>query len=395
MARQFPTIRRKEIYKGVAEVVGKSPGKTEWSDEELTGLKSISLTVLTNEDMLRECRIFLYGLHVKMSPRSIASALLLTWNMRSTDPVEARIFPTIDPGSDPVDHTLRDFEEENAVYTDNDIEVLIEGVSAFEVRRSCSFLAASTLKMFAKDASGWSKAWDSEHFRKRYEGFTKKAFPLMRLVPVKTEVDVMYEAYQGQKLYLGTLGRILYSLADVQDTRQTEMLFEQHLSCTGLHIISQFINAKISLGASTEDLLSALDMRQNEPTLLQLKNLIDTSLSKPSGPNNRGTWRFSRLFDPNAYPLLQTKYAQDTVAVLAHINNISRSSTSLSNPLQIAVLRQMGQKRLKDAKAVAHNIYHYFTVTERASANEFYDIDQYNLEESEYYDEEEEPEEAH
>ncbi|GKB93707.1 hypothetical protein Tco_0979844 [Tanacetum coccineum] len=324
MAARVPRLRRREIFRGVAEIVGKAPGREDWGDDELLGHGSIQLDLLSDEDMIRECKIFLHGLHSTMTPRSIAATMSLVWNMRSTDLIEERIFPSVDPGKDASDKALEDFEVNGELYISDDVNMIVEGVSEFE-------------------------AWDSDHFKSRYESFMKNVFPLSTLEPQKAEVDAMYEAYQGHKIYLGTLGRILYSLADISDTRQTEMLFEQHLSCTGMHIIPQFINAKLIMGCSTEDLLSALYMKQNEATLKQLRDLIN---------NNRGTWRYARLFDPNAFSLLQTKYAQDTVAILAHINTISVTPTNKSNPLNIAVLRQMGSKRLKNAKIVANNIYH-------------------------------------
>ncbi|QYF49870.1 MAG: coat protein [Xinjiang varicosavirus] len=380
--KRMPTLKKKPTYAGVAEITGKSPGRETWSDQDLIGQTSLGLKVLTDDEMLHEVKVFLHGLEHRMSPRAVASALMLTWNMRSTNPIEGRIFPDVDPGADISDKTLADFEEAETVYVGGPSQTLVDGANGFEARRAGAFLAASTLKMFAKDASGWTLAWEQEHFKKRYEGFMKKSFPFAELVPLKPEVEGMYEAYQGQKIFLGTLGRILYSIADVADTRQTEMLFEQHLSCTGMHIVPQFINAKISIGATTEDLLSALDMKQNEPTLKQLKDLCNNSLSKQLGPDNRGTWRFARLFDQAAFSLLQTKYAQDTVAVLAHINDLSKSANKLSNPLNIAVLRQMGPQRMGQAKCVAKNIYHYFTVTARATENEFYDIDTFSWEDN-------------
>jgi hypothetical protein len=388
-----PKLIKKPQYKGVRELVGKSPGRAEWTDAEIIGLKSIELTKLSDADMLTEVQYFLHGMTVKMTPRAIASALLLTWNMRTLDPVEARLFPENDEGKDAADLKVARFEITGETYTSTAITTLVGSTDPFAARRAGAFMAASTLKMFAKSSNGWRLAWDNNHIQSRFEGFTKTPFPFKDIKIEEKSITTLYDAYQGQKIYLGTLGRILYQVSMLEDQRQTEMLFDQHLSCTGLHIIPQFINARLNIGASTEDLLSALDMGQNTQTLEQLMGLINGSLSLPPSEDNRGTWRFARLFDPTAFGLLQTKFCRDTVAVLAHINHISTASTDLSNPLNIAVLRFMGPERLRISKLVAKNIHHYFTVTARAANNEFYNVDKFKGDESEEENEDSEDEE--
>nr|AAW82343.1 coat protein [Varicosavirus lactucae] len=382
-----PKLKMLEAFSDVVEITGKTAGKESWDDESTIAMPSYKLSVLSDADAVREVKIFLTGLFVRSSPRAIAAALIMTWNMRSVDPVAVRIFPAKDKGKDTADVDVKNLEVAGVDYIDAMVETNVKDVSDIEIIRAGAFIAASTLKMFAKSFTGWTQAWEHKHIQKRYADFCKTEYPFKEFTTNTKCAETMYEAYQGQKLYQGILGRILFRLGNVQDPRQIKMLFDQHLANTGMHIIPQFTNAQLSIGATTAGLLSALNYGQNFGTLMQLKKLINESLSKPPGPDNRATWRFARIFDPSVFQTLQTKYCADTVAILANINSMGKLSTETSNPLNIAVLKQMAPERKRYTRQVAKNIYHHFMVVARALNNDMFDTDKYKFVESD--DEEE------
>lgn len=359
-------VKHRDIFEGVAEITGHLAGDTDWNDSNLIGMRAIILTPLeTQEEIRREVSIMCNGLMNKVTERTAAAVMLLAWNMRAT--TYSRIYPDRDPGAGLDDAAVSALEEQGTDYVSGSSNALINKVTDHrELVRAAAFMAASMLKMFAKRSSSWMLAWTNGHIQRRYREFNGVDFPLKEISPTLETATELMDMFQKKRLFIGTLGRIISAACVLEDKRQQEMLFLRHLSCTGMHIIPQFINAKMGLDCPTGDLLNALYTSRNVGTLTQLRNLIDSSLSERESETNLGTWRYARLFNPKAYGFLQSNYCRDTLCILAYINQMCQASTKAGDPLQIEVIKQMTMEKRRYAHAVAANIHKYFTVTKKA-----------------------------
>uniref|UniRef100_A0A803LIQ2 Uncharacterized protein n=1 Tax=Chenopodium quinoa TaxID=63459 RepID=A0A803LIQ2_CHEQI len=193
--------------------------------------------------------------------------------------------------------------------------------NTLEFNRAGCYYAASMLRLFTKDAASWIKA--QEHIKGNYKKFTGLRFDLGEFDIWGPSVDDLRKLYQTNSIYRRILGQIHYFVKGIEEGKQmTQMLFEQHLAFTGMHIVELFCRGCTGLKAARPDLLNALFHGGNQTILEQLEKILKEYMGSEDEAKKRETYKFARLYDPMMFSFLQTKNCADIVRILAHIDKL-------------------------------------------------------------------------
>nr|DAF42404.1 TPA_asm: N [Phlox pilosa virus 1] len=376
MAQPAPKIRNLlnlEKYRDVPMLTEAGKTTDEWDDSMIITDISLPLFVLDQKTACDYISGLLSDLALAVTEVTAYHVLVLAWNMRSETDARKRIFPETSPAM--AKKRESDLSTLQSLPLGSEISVKIpEGDEEREefIRQGC-FLAASLLKMFTKEHSAWIKAKD--HIADSYKKFTEARFELFTSPISDQAVSALRRLFQTKDLFKNTLGSILYSLNSLTEGRgMTTMLFEQHLSYTGLHVVGLFCKAIVGLKTEPGMLLNALYTKAYEAALDQLLVIIKKYMGSTEAGIERETYKYARLYNPHMFSLLQTKNCPDLVCILGHIGK-SCGNIGGGDVMGIAALAGMSEKSKEIFEKVALNIYTYFKVDLPGAENEMYQVD--------------------
>ncbi|DAZ90718.1 TPA_asm: nucleocapsid protein [Frullania virus 1] len=346
---------RLEIFQGVSRITAGGVSKSDWVDDRLKGRAGITLKQLKKEELKAVCFTFMKGLHEGVSDHTIASILVLAWNIKGPGPDGgALIFPSESKGNNMQSKDLGS-QAKHIYYPAVGYKFVEPTCSEDEFIKGATFVAASMLKLFTKEPSSWIKAID--HIRNSFMKFHQMEFPFLFGPVHETVISNIHTSFANKPVFKNTLAGIIYHLSDVETDRgMLRMLFEQHIANTGLHAFGLFIAAASSSRLEVEELLSALHSRMTSAALITIHEILLNFEQNPSNERIRKTWKFSRLFDSDMFSTLQTKNCKELTCILAKLCE-KYGHSGMGNILDIAVLRTLPDESKARYDKVATNIF--------------------------------------
>ncbi|CAI5383840.1 N putative capsid protein [Monoclea gottschei varicosa-like virus] len=341
-----------ERYQHAKNFIGGGVERLIWTDDELLNRPSITLKKFSSTAIRPVIKFLLNALAGGVSERAIGSILLISWNMINVD--GDGVFPVDPEGGSPEDVDLKDLN------THVSYPVVSQGMDFSKVddttfHQAGSYLAASLLKLFTKEPRSWTKAYD--HIKNSYQKFYDIEFPLGDLIVPDSVIDHIHSHFATKDVYRNTLGYLLYHMSGVSSCQgMIRMLFGQHLANTGMHSISLFLAAAHAGKFESYVLMSALHSRLTVKALETIMYIGAHYLSDPPPEAEKGTWRYSRLYDEKMFLSLQTKNCRELTCILAHLCE-HFGVQGAGNILDIAVLRPLSKETQTLLARVAWNIY--------------------------------------
>ncbi|XP_044426470.1 uncharacterized protein [Triticum aestivum] len=317
----FPLVMRDELTEDNDMTL--NPGgvrEKAWRDSYLTDLLSIHLRRLNGCNLLELCKDVLTGLTHKMTERRAANIMLLAWNMRQFDMV-SHVFPVKNPCAAAADIdmntlTTRPFGRSR---THTDPYVRPEGIEDDQYVAACAYISASTLRLFSKSPENYMTAV-AKHIPHMFYRFYNIDFPLTGFKPDKKCIEALKLIYETKSAYRNTLAPFLYEFKGLGDAkRMCQMLYEQDLAFTGLHVVNLYLRACFGLHASLIQLGACLWHQMTKNTLISLCRVCRTYVVNPSVENSRETWKYARLYGTEYFPLLKSDKCNLLLCCLAII----------------------------------------------------------------------------
>ncbi|KAJ8630509.1 hypothetical protein MRB53_023832 [Persea americana] len=227
-----------------------------------------------------------------------------------------------------------------------------------QVVQAAAYISASLLRLFAKPAATFIKAWD--RILAGYSRSYRAAFPMTNLKPMEDNLKSIQQQFTCRDIFKHTLKSFLYCFEDLGGNQQiVRVLFEQHLAFTGMHAYPLFTSACAGLHVESGELLALLDPRMTRSALPVIQEILNNHELPTSEElrlkRKRKTWRYARLFDANVFADLQTKNCRELVLILAYINEALGTGGS-GNLLDIHHIRMMSDCEKERYKRVANNI---------------------------------------
>ncbi|DAZ90855.1 TPA_asm: nucleocapsid protein [Treubia virus 1] len=340
------------IYASAQNLMVSGVCKEDWTDDCLVSRGGITMVSLKVPEIITLGTDLMEGLLGGISERDVGNILILAWNLIS--PItQQRVFPKVDP-LDGIMSANISILSNLKIGPGGQVSKLIYPPVDFDIATAMCYIAASLLRLFTKTAENYEKAWT--HIESSYMKFYKVAFPILGLRPCRASIDTIVMYLTTKPIFRDSLASILYCFYDLPaDKGLCRMLFEQHLACTGLHSFSLFVRSATSLRMESRELLSCLDHRMTRGALKVILVLLNDFEVSPSPNRNRHTWKYSRIYDEEAFSLLQTKNCKELTCILAHIC-INAGVQGTGNILDIAQLAGMAQSSKDLFKKIADRI---------------------------------------
>ncbi|XP_062159591.1 uncharacterized protein LOC133866943 [Alnus glutinosa] len=292
--------------------------KTDFKDDEWFGRAGIRLFEISNEHVCRLGRVVLPKLGSELSESDMGALMLLAFQLRGPGAGnQPRVFPSEIPrgmGSQ-ADRNYTDLD--TSTYT-SDTQIASEGLDESENAKAYSFLAASTLRLFARSHDNYLQAWSQ--IRGGYRKFYVKPCPVGNIQPRATVLNSLHSAWNltENEIFKVTLYRILY-LSNTEEASADDLkmfLYDRYLFHTGMHIISIFYRLCVALNCRISTLLKAIYARRFDRQITDLITLL-TMFCSSDPTYQRRMWKYARIFDPNFMSSLRTRTCPKLVFLLA------------------------------------------------------------------------------
>jgi hypothetical protein len=260
-------------------------------------------------------RVVLPKLGSGLSQSDMGALMLLAFQLRGPGAGnQPRVFPSEIPrgmGSQ-ADRNYTNLD--TSIYT-SDTQIASEGLDESENAKAYSFLAASTLRLFARSHDNYVQAWSQ--IRGGYRKFYVKPCPVGNIQPGATVLNSLHSAWNLTEIFKVTLYRILYlSNTEASADGLKEFLYDRYLSHTGMHIISIVCRLCVALGCRTPTLVAAIYAHRFDRQIKDLTTLL-RMLGSSDPTYQRHIWKYARIFDPSFMSSLQTRACPKLVFLLA------------------------------------------------------------------------------
>lgn len=333
--------------------------KTDWTDDCLMGRPGIQLVPLNINQICELGSDVMKGLMNGLSEKIVASSIILAWNLIKTTS-EGRIFPTVDPTSTATDRPLETFSSE--------IQARLGGGAPNTIpyrqdpllhARAMTYTCASLLRLITKPPGTFERAWPA--VRKGFHKFYEVTFPYTWLHPSHEALVFIHRKFANEwSIYRRSITGFLYTHMDTEaDVEMRQFLYEQHLSCAGMHAYKLFVGICDWLEVANGVLHDLLMHRWTEWGLKELALILkDFEGEGVDESRSRGTWKYARLFDDQYFKRLQTKHCNQLVYILAHLSKLAGIPEGMGGDvLQIVELKNIAECHKKSLSAVASRAY--------------------------------------
>nr|DAZ90657.1 TPA_asm: nucleocapsid protein [Asplenium virus 1] len=347
-------IKMNPLYQSTSEIVSVIPEKLKWEDDQMINLDGVGLESLDVSEICH-CGIpCLKALVTGISETAAASYIILAWNLLCPGDVYDRIFPMVDITSSFSTFRL-DHMSDTIINPTNEQESWIIENDELHLAQGITYISASLIRLITKESINYSKA--IPHLMMNFYKFYKKQFPIGNFSVNSRCLEVLRSMYQTDSRLKNSTTGLLYYYDELSTHKGLcRMLYEQHLSYTGLHAFPLFIQAVAKTHLTPSELLSALDCRKTRKSLLVISLLINDYEVKPNEERSRRTYKYARIWDPEMFSSLQTKNCTELVCILAYLNKMV-GTQGAGNILDIAMVRNLADETQVFCKGVANNIY--------------------------------------
>lgn len=213
-----------------------------------------------------------------------------------------------------------------------------------------SYVATSMLRLFTKSPANYVRAWN--HIKGGFQKFYGREMEVQLPSPNEAAMKGLADWFALEPKAKQTLYRLLYIGNSTEDHEglKKRFLYEIHLSNTGMHLSSMFVDLCSILNCNTEVLLQAINVKEYERQVKCLTALLTILLSN-SSQHERKMWKYGRIFDETFMADIQTKACPKLVYVFAEALKEEKPN-KYSNVLQIAQLSdvsEVNRRKCKDA----------------------------------------------
>ncbi|KAL9667313.1 hypothetical protein QQ045_001664 [Rhodiola kirilowii] len=320
---------------------------TDFTDDQLLDQPAIMLEHKTDDEIAQIGRVFIPMLSSGFSPQGAAAFLLLAYNLKNNAAGADHAIPEEDEAANVKDMNYTDLsstilEHATARFCAKKNDIALR-VNVEEEARVYTFIAASTLRLFAKPYENYLNAWS--HILKGYQRFYGHTIKIPVPQPTATALRSLTHFYTTSQLYKWTLYRILYSGGGTKDAADLKnFLYDKYLTNTGLHIVNIFLRLCAALNCLSTD-VTAIFSPEFDKTLSALTTMINLVV-KEDDSHKRKMWRYGRLFDEAFMAPLRTKSCPDLTFILAAALK-SVSPQTNKDIFNIAQLRDVSAEKRK------------------------------------------------
>ncbi|DAZ90768.1 TPA_asm: nucleocapsid protein [Pennisetum virus 1] len=336
-----------------------------WVDACLCTYTPIRLEVLSDAQCEPLCEAMFHGLTQEMTEQAAANIMLLAWQLRQFDRTR-RVLPETDQCLDnkvPLEISALSTDvlgEGSIVYGGGDTSNMNLYITA------CAYVAASLLRLFTKTPENYSKAI-AEHIPGRFYKFYLKKFPLRDFKPDIKCLEALAMIFNSRTVYKGTLAPFLYCYEDLVESKgMCQMLYEQHLGLTGMHVVNLFQRVAKELHGELDMLCSFMFHVTTEDALVALCDLIADYILRPADSRKRQTWKYARLFGQEHFAVLQTKSCRNLVYSLAYMAKELGISGN-QDVMNIVHIKRMGDSARLQPTVWAQRAIKWFQASEQVT----------------------------
>ena len=345
------------------------PTKYDFRDDELMNRPGIRLDRYTDDEIAKLGRKVIPMVSTDFSQQGAAAILVLAYHLRS-------------PGTDYKHYVFTDGDRYTTIsdkkyddFSDEVMTAIVQGPAkpismASPINDSAkakeaalySYIAASMLRLFAKPAASYVKAWNRiiEGFPKSY-GKSVNMFTMRALLPTTPNVESMQRLanwFTGS--FLAEAKVTLYRLLHMSNSNQEHaglkrFLYDMHLSYTGLHVVHMLFEICKVLSCSPSEVVGAInDTWETKHEVTSLKHVLELH-ADDGDKHKRRMWRYGRLFDVEFMAYLQTKTCCTLAYTFAEALK-SEAPEDYSGMLEITELKRVAEPHQKTCAAAAQQL---------------------------------------
>ncbi|DAZ90787.1 TPA_asm: nucleocapsid protein [Primula virus 1] len=298
-----------------------------WEDTNVLSLEHLSVQGYQKNsiaDKVNIVRIGLESLFKEVSALSVGYLIASAWLVKSPENSKSHLFKEVKMSG--ASKTL-DTLSSTILQSENDVDALVISENSDEDKerfiQEGAYLCAAALRLVTKDAENLKNAWNS--LRVNYANFYQGEM-LLDIVPSVSCIAAVRNLIQNRTIIRNTLAPFLLNIKDLegQELGICRMLFEIHLSYTGMHSYNLLLVCASSLKTPIQVLFQLLEhpghsealktaekimCEYDFPTVDQRKNALKSS-----------TWKYARIFDSTAFATLQTKNCVQMTSILIMIS---------------------------------------------------------------------------
>ncbi|DAZ90697.1 TPA_asm: nucleocapsid protein [Cucumis virus 1] len=333
-------------------------------------MPGLRLKTYGTSELVNISRDFWRTLSQEVSSRSVGYLLLLAWNIRSPTTQGETVYTTdmyFRTGNDiQIDHL-----SDKVIATGTKELPDLKGIANEDLVKCSCYIAASLLRLFTKMPGTWELAY-VKHLKEGYFKFYKEPYPILNFSPDGNCIEGICQTLQNVTIMKGTLGRFLYSYYYLEDGKGLcTMLFEQHIGLTGMHAFNLFLRVAISMNVTAKELTLACWHRMTKIPLGAIMDILSgpaSEIGKAKSPNERGTWRYSRLFGNEYFMSIQSKHCGVLICTLAILCELMGQAGN-QDIHKIASISRIPDEAKEQYRTWATRIHHFFTSSDDAAEN--------------------------
>ncbi|KAF5206003.1 hypothetical protein FRX31_004415 [Thalictrum thalictroides] len=265
--------------------------RVDWDDTMLCGKKAVRFYTMTNTDIVELGSRVLTDIMQSVTDETVGAVVLIAWNLRNPADLTQSIFPNYSPCASLEDVEYYSLSREVPIYNPRVRGTLTFPMSIPAAAASICYVCASLLRLFTKPVNNYLNA--IPYIISTFSDFYQFAFPLAWYNPPKDSLEAMSFKFRSNPIFKYGMAGMLYLHNEIpiaQGLRTT--LYEQHLSCTGMHAYTLFVGIQKAFGVTVEDIEN----------------------------RKRMTWKYARIFDSAFFKSIQTKNCSNLVYFLAYLS---------------------------------------------------------------------------
>ncbi|KAL5699078.1 hypothetical protein ACHQM5_030029 [Ranunculus cassubicifolius] len=363
-----------ERLKGIDDQF-RTEGRTDWDDSMLCGKQGIRVYAMTNDDIVKLGSPVLKNImQSSVTKANVGAIILLAWNLRDPADMTQSIFPDYSPCASSEDIDISTLSDKvSGIFNTTSQESLKQGTLIFPASVSkaaacITYVCASFLRLFTKDVNNYLNSLP--HITSSFSEFYHFGFPLTWYSPPKQSLEEISFILRGFSIFKYGMAGMLYLHNEIPIALPLRtVLYEQHLSCTGMHAYALFVEIQKALNVTVKDIGNCIPRR---PMVLvpfkSMANIIDKFDGEVISDNKkRRTWKYARIFDSSFFTGIQTKNCCCLVYMLAYLSILL--GVQDQSVLRIAQIANLGESIKLILQEDAQAIYNSFSADKVATAS--------------------------
>lgn len=318
-----PALRNK--FPGLANFGTGIQSTYEWTDNNLKVKNHIDVNAFQSQPVETRRQILeaaLSSLTDNVSTMSVGYILMGAFGLRSC--IDVTKYCLTYPKMDAQPTSVQTLEARAVYFASEPSRVKYpEDVDWSHWERSACYLCAALLRLVTKDHENIQRAW--KNIGRQYKNFYEESIMFDIEIDPKCALGIR-NVLQTKTIVKNTIGVFLLAFTQLkgQDMSLCSMLFEQHMSYTGMHACNLILYCASKLSVPLNifsDLIRnpccTADLRMAMTILTTYAEPMDDKTAKIA--ENAKTWKFARIFDSKVFAVIQTKRCPMLVCALAHM----------------------------------------------------------------------------